>query len=181
MDTPDVRQAQSADQSAVGDLWEELLATQSEFDDRIGISEDARDRWENDFPMWLDDDSARLFVAENEEGTIIGFATARQWGPPPIYEESAEVFLDELFVHSEHRREGYGSQLVRAVRDWAEEIEARRIRLRVLTSNADGRAFWAAQDAIPLSMTLTIESPSDGATESDEGTKKIGFQSERTS
>lgn len=180
MDTPDVRPAQSSDQSAVGDLWEELLSTQAAFDDRVGISEDARDRWENDFPMWVDDDSARLFVAESEEGTIIGFATARQWGPPPVYEESAEVFLDELFVDPEHRRQGYGKQLVRAVRDWAEEIEARRIRLRVLTSNADGRAFWAAQDAIPLSMTLTIEGRSDGATESDEGTKKIGFQSERT-
>ena len=180
MDTPNVRQAQSADQPAVGNLWEELLASQSDFDDRIGISEDARDRWENDFSMWIDDDSARLYVVENDDGTIVGFASARQWGPPPIYEDSVEVFLDELYVHPDHRREGYGSQLVRAVRDWAEEIEARRIRLRVLTSNADGRAFWAAQDAIPLSMTFTIEGASDRGTGSDEGTKKIGFQSERT-
>lgn len=170
-----MRQAQRADQEAVVELWTQLLETQADHDDRIGIAEDARERWENDFPMWLDEDTSRLFVAENEDGTIVGFAAARRWGPAPIYKESSEVYLDELFVLPDHRRQGYGSQLVHAVRQWADRLGAQRVRLRVLTSNADGRAFWAAQDAIPLSMTLTIESdaPQDGS--SDEGSKKIGF------
>ena len=181
MDFPDVRQAQEADQAAVGDLWMQLLTTQAEFDDRMGVSEDARERWENDFPMRLDDETSRLYVAEGEDGTLVGFAGARRWGPAPIYAESSEVYLDELFVHPDHRREGYGTQLVRAVRTWADRIGAHRIRLRVLTSNADGRAFWAAQDAIPLSMTLTIEGTARSSDAANEGTKKIGFRSERTS
>jgi GNAT superfamily N-acetyltransferase len=158
----------------------ELLTTQAELDDRIGVSEDARERWENDFPMWLEDDTSRLYVAEAEDGSVVGFAGARRWGPPPIYAESSEVFLDELFVAPDHRREGYGTQLVRAVRTWADRIGAHRIRLRVLTSNADGRAFWAAQDAVPLTMTLTIEGTASADSAADEGTKKIGFRSERS-
>jgi GNAT superfamily N-acetyltransferase len=181
MDFPDVRQAQEADRTAVGDLWTALLDAQAEFDDRIGVSEDARERWENDFPMRLDDETSRLYVAEADDGTVVGFAGARRWGPPPIYAESSEVFLDELFVHPDHRRQGYGTQLVHAVRTWADRLGARRIRLRVLTSNADGRAFWAAQDAIPLTMTLTIEGDAPADETANEGTKKIGFQSERSS
>jgi GNAT superfamily N-acetyltransferase len=180
MDHPDVRQAQAADQEAVGDLWMELLTAQADLDERIGPSDDARERWENDFPMWLEDETARLYVVEADED-IVGFVSARRWGPAPIYEESSEVFLDELYVRPDHRRQGYGTQLVHAVRNWAETIGAHRIRLRVLTSNADGRAFWAAQDAIPLTMTLTIDGITEPNASTDEGTKKIGFQSERTS
>jgi len=180
MEFPDVRQAQAEDRAAVGDLWTALLTAQAELDDRIGVSEDARERWENDFPMWLEDETSRLYVAEADDGSVVGFAGARRWGPPPIYAESSEVFLDELFVDPDHRREGYGTQLVRAVRTWSDRIGAHRIRLRVLTANADGRAFWAAQDAIPLTMTLTIEGTTGDAPDADEGTKKIGFRSERS-
>lgn len=181
MDHPDVRQVQEDDREVVGDLWSDLLDMQAEFDDRIGIADDARERWENDFSMWVEDETARLYVAEDEEGTIVGFVSARQWGPPPIYRESSELFLDELYVRPERRREGYGTQLVNAVKNWADQIGAQRVRLRVLTANADGRAFWAGQDAIPLSMTLAIEGTAAEESADDEGTKKIGFRSERSS
>lgn len=177
MDHPDVRQVQEADREAVGTLWSELLDAQANLDNRIGISEDARERWENDFAMWLEDDTVRLYVVEDEEGAIVGFASARRWGPAPIYEDAPEVYLDELYVRSESRRQGYGTQLVNAVRTWADQVGARRVRLRALTANADGRAFWASQDAIPLSMTFTIEgdAASVESEPEDEGTKKIGF------
>jgi len=181
MNFPDVRRAQVADQEAVGDLWLQFLNEQADQDDRMGIADDALDRWQNDFPVWLEDETARVYVAEGADGRVVGFVTARRWGPPPIYEESSEVYLDELFVHPEARREGYGTQLVNAVRNWFEELGARRIRLRVLTANQSGRAFWAAQEALPMSMTFTIEGeePAESADE-NEGSKKIGFSSERT-
>jgi GNAT superfamily N-acetyltransferase len=175
MEYPNVRRAQNADQEAVGRLWQQLLSEQSELDDRMGVAEDALDRWKNDFPVWLEDETARIYVAEADDA-LVGFVTARRWGPPPIYEESSEVYLDELFVRPESRRKGYGTQLVHAVRDWADQLGARRIRLRVLTSNQAGRSFWAAQEAIPMSMTFTIEGKrSREKQESDEGSKKIGF------
>ena len=175
MEYPNVRRAQNADQEAVGKLWQQLLSEQSELDDRMGVADDAPERWHNDFPVWLEDETARIYVAE-ADGALVGFVTARRWGPPPIYKESSEVYLDELYVRPDSRREGYGTQLVHAVRDWADQLEARRIRLRVLTSNQAGRSFWAAQEAIPMSMTFTIEGkqpPEKRGT--DEGSKKIGF------
>lgn len=173
MSYPDIRRAQPADQETVGDLWVQLLDEQDELEDRFGIAEDARERWDNDFPTWFDDETYRVYVAEVDD-EIVGFATAHRWGPPPIYEESSEVYLDELYVRPDDRREGIGTQLVNAVRNWADRVGARRIRLNVLSANEDARAFWAAQDAYPLTLTFTIEQT--GAEEGDdEGSKKIGF------
>ena len=173
MSYPDVRRAQPEDQGPVGDLWVQLLDEQDELEDRFGIADDARERWENDFPLWLDDETYRVYVAE-VDGEIAGFATAHRWGPPPIYEESSEVSLDELYVRPDDRRDGIGTQLVDAISDWTDRIGARRIRLSVLSANEDARAFWAAQDAMPLTLTFTIERTGADA-EDDEGSKKIGF------
>jgi GNAT superfamily N-acetyltransferase len=173
MSYPDVRRAQPEDQDPVGDLWVQLLDEQDELEDRFGIADDARERWDNDFPLWLDDETYRVYVAE-QDGEIAGFSTAHRWGPPPIYEESSEVYLDELYVRPDDRREGIGTQLVDAVSDWADRIGARRIRLQVLSANEPARAFWAAQDAVPLDLTFTIER-TVRADEEDEGSKKIGF------
>jgi len=173
MSYPDVRRAQPEDQDPVGDLWVQLLDEQDELEDRFGIADDARDRWDNDFPMWLDDETYRVYVAESDDD-IVGFASAHRWGPPPIYAESSEVYLDELYVRPDDRREGIGTQLVDAIRDWTDRIGARRIRLNVLSANEEARAFWAAQDATPLTLTFTIEGAGAEAAD-DEGSKKIGF------
>lgn len=171
---PDVRRAQKADQEVVGDLWARLLKEQEELEDRFVVADDARQRWANDFPMWLDDETRRVYVAESDK-EIVGFASARRWGPPPIYEESSEVYLDELYVRPSHRRQGLGTQLLNALRDWADRLGAQRLRLRKLAANDEAQAFWAAQEARPLTTTLTIEREDSKKEADDEGSKKIGF------
>jgi GNAT superfamily N-acetyltransferase len=174
MSYPDVRRAQLADQAAVGDLWMQLLDEQEGLEDRFGVAEDARDRWDNDFPMWLEDETYRVYVAEGDD-EITGFATAHRWGPPPIYAESSEVYLDELYVRPGDRREGRGTQLVDAVRDWTDRIGAQRLRLNVLAANEAARAFWSSLDAEPLTLTYTLKQTALGEETDDEGSKKIGF------
>lgn len=169
-----MRRAQRTDQETVGELWMQLLDEQASLDDRFGVADDALERWKNDFPMWLDEETSRLYVAE-DDGEVLGFVTARRWGPPPIYADSSEVYLEELFVHPEARRQGFGTQLVHAVVDWTDRLGAERVRLNVLTANNAARAFWAAQEALPMTMTFTIERSPEEDRQADEGSKKIGF------
>lgn len=169
-----IRQASEDDQEAIRALWTTLLDEQAALEDRMGVADDAQERWDNDFPMWIEDETRRIFVAGSDP--VVGFVSARRWGPPPIYTDQEEVFLDELYVAPEARREGVGTRLVSAVRAWADELGARRIRLSVLAANEPARGFWAAQDAQPMTLTLTIERPgASDAQADDEGTKKIGF------
>lgn len=151
-----VHRATKKDQQDVGELWQALLDQQAGLDARFGPSEDARKRWDNDFPVWIRQESRRIFVAAKDE-KVVGFLTAHRWAAPPIYQYAEEVYVDELYVLPEVRSEGVGQALVAAVKAWADELGAQRIRVGVLAANEAGRAFWEAMEARPFSMTYTME------------------------
>ena len=155
MGTATIRQVRRRDEVAVTELWQALLESQTALDDRFRMSDDALERWQNDFPTWLGADTRRLFVAE-EDGQVVGFATAERWTPSPVYAPSVGVYVSELYVDDEARREGVGQQLVEAVRGWAETLGADHLRVGVLAENAAGEAFWKTLGATPFSTTYTI-------------------------
>ncbi len=175
---PTIRRARKADAEPLGLLWRRLLDEQAALDARLATAEDALARWHNDFPLWLNDETQRLFVAERTGAAeVVGFVTAARWAPPPIYESAAEVYVSELYVAPEARRQGVGAALVEAVRRWAEEVGAERLRLRVLAANADGRSFWKRLDAAPFALTLMMEMPrrETPAEKTEDPEKRFGF------
>ncbi len=149
-----------------------FLQEQAALDERFAVADDALERWHNDYAVWLGDETHRIFVAEPER-TVQGFVTAQRWGPPPIYAPTSEVYVNELYVAPEARRRGLGTQLVRAVRHWAESLSADRLRLQALAGNAASRAFWAAQEARPFTTILTVEL--EGRADREEARRRIGF------
>ena len=169
-----VRRAKHADHEPLGDLWIAFMNEQAGFDDRLAVADDARERWDNDFPVWLNDDRQATFIVETD-GTLCGFVTAHQWGPPPIYQADTEVYLDELYVAPEARRRGLGRQLVEAVRDWATSLGAVRIRLQALHANAAAQAFWAACGADPFAVTHTVDLDAAEQSASESASRSIGF------
>ncbi|NBC16802.1 MAG: GNAT family N-acetyltransferase [Bacteroidetes bacterium] len=143
-------------------------------EERFGMADDAVERWHNDFPQWLRDETRRIVVAE-EEGAVVGFVTAQRWAPPPIYTFSEEVYLNELYVDPAYRRRGIGQALVAAIRSWSEDLGAERLRLGVLAENEAGRAFWAAQGGTVLSQTLTIPLDPEPSSTTPPEKRRIGF------
>lgn len=150
-----VRRAELHDEDLLTEQWLLLLDEQAELDQRFRRSDDAAERWRNEFPDMVRSDTVRVFIAERS-ATFSGFLTARRWVSPPIYAEEQEVYVEELYVPPSCRGRGAGRALVDAVRRWASSINACRMRLGVLTANEVGRAFWEALDARPLSTTYTI-------------------------
>lgn len=180
MTEPDVtiRRAEKRDCEQVADLWTAFLEEQAEQDERFQLADDARERFENDFPLWVDDDTQCTFVAEREAGdeaTCLGFATAHRWGPPPIYAEASEVFIDEFYVLPEARRQGVGRKLAQALRDWATELSADRLRLRVLFANEAGRAFWRSVGGAAYATSMTVELEKSSESPSKEEKQRMGF------
>jgi GNAT superfamily N-acetyltransferase len=171
-----IRLARAADKDDVVRLWMDLLRSQGEIDERYAPADDAEVRWRNDFDEWLDRDSRRLFVAVVDD-QVRGFITAERSAPPPIFRLSSEVYVNELFVEPDSRRSGIGSSLISAVKKWAEELGAERIRAGVLASNEDGGAFWAASGGEVMSVTFGIDlGRAKGAgDEHDSERARIGF------
>lgn len=168
------RRAQREDQARIAALWQDLLEEQAELEERFGMAEDALERWNNDYPQWLRDETRRIFVAE-EGDNLIGFITAQRWAPPPIYAFSDEVYVNELYVAPSARRTGAGEALVEVMRAWADDLGAARIRLGVLAANGPGRAFWAEQGARAVSLTLAIDLDPEPPPEEPPPKRRIGF------
>lgn len=129
---------------------------QAGIDPRFSVADDALDRWRNDFPIWIERGGRRIWVAE-AAGTLVGFVTAQQWAPLPIFAASEEVYVDELYVVPASRKQGVGRLLIGTVEAWGTELGAGRLRLGVLASNAGGQRFWEHLKARPYSVTMTID------------------------
>jgi GNAT superfamily N-acetyltransferase len=151
-----VRRAAQEDQHLLGRMWLQFLQEQAQLDPRFRVADDALDRWENDFPFWLRDKARRILVAELRD-ELVGFISAQRWSAPPVYAESSEVYIDELFVRHEVRGHRIGTTLVEAMRAWAIEVGANRLRMGVLAQNDRVDAFWRRLDARPFAVTLTVE------------------------
>ncbi|HEY5565088.1 MAG TPA: GNAT family N-acetyltransferase [Rhodothermia bacterium] len=152
-----VRAAQENDRARFAALWIDFLREQCALDPRFVISDDAPERWQNDFPEWIGANVHGLFVAEHDEAELVGFASVHLWYPPPIYDQMLEAYLDELFVAPEWRRRGVASALLERVREWAAQREARWIRLGVLDSNTTGLKFWLSRGARSFVSTMLID------------------------
>ena len=174
-----IRPATAADQESLCALWQAFMHEQSSHDDRLVLSDDAAKRWQNDVPVWLDDSTVRIWSA-GHNGEIVGFARAHRTGPPPVYADCAEVYIDEVFVDESYRREGTATALIDAASDWATEFGADRMRLSTVAASAGADAFWQAYGAAPLATiwTASVDSTSDSetpASDLNEGSAKIGF------
>ena len=175
MTPPVIRRACKDDKEQAGALWLRLVNEHAAMDPRFGVAGDALERWTNDFEYWLDNEQSRVFVAERE-GALVGFVTACLWEPPPVYSFSEEVYLNELYVVPEARRQGVGHRLVEAVKAWAEALPVDRLRFGVLAANTDGRAFWQRQHARPVSLTFTIDlDPSAAPAKTQKKKTRLGF------
>lgn len=152
-----VRRARESDRVSLAGLWADFLTEQADMDDRFAAAEDALERWDNDFAEWISARVHALFVAEDRHDELIGFVSAHLGYPAPIYRPELEAYLDELYVRPDRRRRGVAGELLDAVRGWAVEREARRIRLGVLAANQAASAFWDHAGARPFAATLLIE------------------------
>lgn len=169
-----IRRAQKSDREAIGRLWYDMLRMHGELDARFAPSEDARERWHNDFNAWLDRLSRRIYVAE-VDGAVCGFVAAEQWAPAPIYQDQPGVYIDEIFIEPEQRGKGIGRQLVEAVREWAEELGVHQVRATVVAKNEDAAAFWREIGAELVLQSFAIPLEGEAKTE-ERRSRSIGFQ-----
>ena len=151
-----IRRAEKRDVERLSRLWMDLLESQADLDGRFGPSDDALERWRNDFPEWIRRESRRVFVAD-ENGEIQGFVTAERWTSLPIYRHVTEIYIDELYVTPEFRLRGIGRTLVDAVAKWAKSVGVERLRAGTLASNDLGREFWEKVGGRAFTVTYAID------------------------
>jgi GNAT superfamily N-acetyltransferase len=151
-----IRTALHDDAPALLGLWRDLMDEQHRLDVDFEVADDAGERWLNDFHEWVEAPDVRRVVVADAGSGIVGFASAQLWWPPPIYRQEMEVYLDELFVRSEDRRQGIGTRLLESIREWGDEQEVSRITLGTLAANDDAVRFWKKRGGKEFLVSLII-------------------------
>jgi ribosomal protein S18 acetylase RimI-like enzyme len=143
----DVRRAVPEDHEAISELWRD-------FDHEIPPP---THEGPNDVEKELEEvreilASEIAFVAEDDEGTPVGFALARRRTP-------GYGTLTDIYVARDARRSGVGTELVREVLRAFRELGIEQLDLEVLASNHGARSLyarWGLKDEVVI-MTGSVE------------------------
>jgi GNAT superfamily N-acetyltransferase len=154
-----IRKALTEDSARLADLWHALHAEQQLLDPRFKLADDAAERWLNDLKEWLEAPDVRHVVVAESETELVAFASAQLWWPPPIYEQSLQVHIDEIYVEPAFRRMGIGTRLFEDIREWAHANSVEQIRLGTLAKNSDSIAFWSQIGAEGFVLEMLFEGP----------------------
>lgn len=141
-----VRRAGPDDFAAVAALWEDL---DHEIPPPIHEGPSDREKELDEVAEILASEIA--FVAEDDDGTPVGFALARRRSP-------GLGTLTDLFVTKEVRRSGVGTELMRQVLVAFRSLGIEQLDLDVLASNAVARSLyarWGLRDEVVI-MTGTV-------------------------
>ncbi len=142
-----IRKANKEDFPAILHLIREFAVYQ-QTPDKVTITVDQ---------MIEDEHLFRCFVAENETGIIIGFATYFY----SYYSWSGKaVYLDDLYVTSSYRGQGIGTQLLNKVIDTARTIGSKKLRWQVSNWNENAIFFYkkmgATIDEVEINCDLAL-------------------------
>jgi diamine N-acetyltransferase len=102
----------------------------------------------------------QCFVAETEDKKIIGFASFffayYSWSGKAVY-------LDDLYVQSQYRKQGMGKKLLDAIIAHAKKEQCRKLRWQVSNWNYNAIAFYkklgAVIDETEINCDLHLEAP----------------------
>jgi len=91
---------------------------------------------ERDYKRYLDDPNTIFLIAEDENKKMVGFtsATYSSW--------NNSVWLNQIVVHSDHRRKGIASKLLVKVKKFAESKKARVILIECGLENKAAQLFY---------------------------------------
>ena len=131
-----IRRAETRDTSQLETLF--LLTRQQTF------------KWENPDKFKLEDYrkatvGETVFVAEDENDTIVGFIS--------VWEKDIPPFIHHLFIAQDHQRKGIGEMLIRSLFAWLQPP----YRLKCLAKNKEALTFYQKQGWVEVERGIAEE------------------------
>ncbi len=129
-----IRQARESDFAQIIELFKEF----AEFEKSPEKMTNSVDR------MHKEKECFHCFVAENEEGEIVGYSTYffsyYTWIGKSLY-------MDDLYVKENYRKKGIGKRLLGSVIEFAKKEECNKVRWQVSNWNKNGQEFYKGMGA----------------------------------
>ena len=85
-----------------------------------------------------------VFISRAAGETLVGFAECSQRDSVAFAKASPVAYLEGIYVKSEHRRSGFGQELLRASEQWAKALGCAELASDAAAENLESRAFHIA-------------------------------------
>lgn len=149
-----VRLATIKDLEVISDMNRELFGHDSEFDKHLVADWPKGQEGQVYFSARIMDDDKACFVIESG-ASVLGYLAGSL--APDSTRNGLVASLDNMFVHEENRRRGFGALLFSAFKEWAQEKHAVRISVSAYLGNKRALSFYTSNGFQPLAETLEVE------------------------
>jgi len=85
---------------------------------------------------------ATVTYLARREGDLTGYVSAEHTTPPPIFQQTRECHVSELFVRESARGRDIGTALLETAERWGVENDCARMKLNVDRGNEPARALY---------------------------------------
>jgi len=150
-----LRPARLSDLPAIIGLWRELQDINAAFDSRLTLNADAADWFFNYLEEQLDNTSAAVVVAEQEE-RVVGYTFGQVMRRPTLLSGDCGYIAD-ICVQSEARGQGIGRSLHGWLRAWFVAQGIKAVEVQVVRANPASQAFWRKMGYNDFLRTLRSE------------------------
>ncbi len=135
-------------ESLVDKLWVPLADSMADLSQYNALTDDARDRALAYRREQVDADGVRTLVAD-DDGELVGYVSGEVRPTPPIFDRGDELYVSELYVMEDRRRQGIGTDLLDAIAAWGRDEGCETAAVSVNVRNAAGRELYEASDFDP--------------------------------
>lgn len=151
-----VRMYRPEDRSAVVDLAPRLTVGVAPWRDPELVASATR-RWVVTSVDRADAEWSAVFVAEDDDGTVVGFVSV---GSRAHWSGETDAYVGELVVAERVERRGVGSALMDAAERWGRQHGFSRLTLETGAANTVAREFYRSRGYRDEDVRLSVELPS---------------------
>lgn len=135
------RRANSADIPQMLPLWRYLIDIHAPLERMFETTEGAEDKFAAFIGSLLGKENYLVAVAE-EEGKLAGYVVAHVSQTPEVFVLRRRMYVQDMVVDPEYRRQGVARKLMDLVLDFAKNRQVEKIDLLVAVQNEDANKFW---------------------------------------
>jgi ribosomal protein S18 acetylase RimI-like enzyme len=152
-----IRPATLDDLDSLVEMWWESSHYHEELEPRFQYASDAVNATREFISKQLQSDDNCHWVTQIDED-IVGYVEAMVIERPPIHAKRRIGYIGSIFVKTESRRKGIGTQLWETAYGWLIEKGVTIINLMVATQNPEALEFWKRLNFREIMVRLELHS-----------------------
>ncbi len=137
----EIRNAYDGDLEQIKGIFQEFVAFHTALDHVFAKIDGHETMFAEYVKSLIEREDATVFVAD-DNGDIAGYIIGIIQNKPPVYLKPVYGFIDSTAVKESYQRQGTGTMMFQAIRDWFSDQGIEHVELYAALMNPKSTSFW---------------------------------------